>query len=557
MNIKYYLTPLIRYWWLLLSAALVAAICSFIVVAQQPPIYQTRTSLIIGRAVYEANPSSQDLWLTTQLSSYYAEIGRRADVQDATMKALGLSGMPEYTVQPLPNSQLLEIIVTDSDPLRAQAVADELARQLVNRSPINQTEDQDRQKFINDQIKYLEVKIKETLDEITQAELNLMELTSARQISEAQAQIEALQTKLSQLQQNYATLISNTQQGAVNTLTVIETAALPTRPIGPQKALTVGLAALVAVVIATGAAYLLEYLDDTFKSSYDVTHVLNVPVIGQISEIQSIKAENPAGPAPKRLPLLKALQSLILNRRMVPDVSPEVMEGVYIAGNPRSLIAESFRSLRINLDFEGINQPVRTILISSPEPAEGKTSIATNLAVVMAQGGRRVIIIDADLRKPAVHKSFNLSNQIGLSDVLLEQMHLHEVIRPWEEKNVSVITSGNLPPNPVDLLSSPKFSGILEQLKQWTDIIIIDGPPMVLPDSIALSTKVDAVLVVVRHGYTRKEFARTGLDQLKRVGARIVGVVLNRIPRSGVRYGPEGYYGYYEGESKASRVGLR
>lgn len=557
MNIKYYLTPLIRYWWLLLSAAAVAAIVSYIVVSRQPPIYQTRTTLIIGRAVYEANPSGQDLWLTTQLASYYAEIGRRADIQDATMRTLGLSGMPSYTVQALPNNQLLEIIVTDSDPLRAQAVANELAHQLVNRSPINQAEDQDRKQFLNDQINYLEGKIKETLEEINKAEKNLMDLTSARDIAETQGQIAALQTKLSQLQQNYASLISNTQQGAVNTLTVVETAALPSRPIGPNKLITVGLAAAVALIIAAGASYLLEYLDDTFKSPYEVTHALNIPVIGQISDVQAPKSDNSPGPAPRRLPILQELQSLILNRRIVPAAPVREIEGVYTAENPRSLVAETFRSLRINLEFAGINQPVRTILISSPEPAEGKTSIASNLAVVMAQGGRRVIIVDADLRKPMVHRNFNLSNQIGLSDVLLEKMHLHEVIRPWEVKNVSVITSGPLPPNPVDLIESPKFNALLEQLKQWTDVVIIDGPPMVLPDSIALSTKVDGVLVVIRHGYTRKEFARTGLEQLRRVNARILGVVLNRIPRSGTRYGPEGYYGYYEAETKTSPASAR
>jgi polysaccharide biosynthesis transport protein len=559
MNLKYYITPLLRYWWLLVAALVVATVCSFLVTRRQPPIYQTRTTMVIGQGVYEANPNANDIWISQQLSSYYADIANRQEVRQSTMEALGLNRLPEVSVQALANTQFLEIVVTDNNPRRAQAVANEFANQLIKRSPVSsEMEDQDRQKFINDQVVYLEGKIKETLNEIDQAELKLMDQTSARQIAETQGEITTLQTKLSQLQQNYASLVANTQQGAINSLSVIEPAGLPTTPIGPRKALTIGLSALVALIIAVAAAYLLEYLDDTFKSSEEVLHHLNLPVIGQISEIPYLKAEGVAGAGKKNLALIKNTQSLLLNRRRSPDMPDEQADGIYVAENPRSLIAESFRSLRINLEFEGINQSLRTVLITSPEPSEGKTSIASNLAVVMAQGGKRVILIDADLRRPMVHHFFKLTNLNGLTEVLSEQMYLHEAIRPWEEKNISLITSGSEPPNPVDLLSSEKFTQMIEQLKQWTDIIIVDGPPMILPDSMALSTRVDGVLVVLRHGYTRRDFARNGVDQIRRVGGHIIGVVLNRVPPSVARYySHAAYYGYYEGDRKTSSAVVR
>ena len=547
MDLKSYFTPLLHHWWLLLAAAMVATATSFMVTLQQPPIYQTRTTMIIGRAVYEANPSSNDLWMSQQLANFYADIGMRGEVQVETMETLGLNFLPEYYIRPLPNSQLLEIVVTDVSPVRAQAVANELSNQLIRRSPTFSEQGQEHQAFINEQIGYLEGKIKETLGEIDQAEKQLTELKSARQIAGKQEEIAALQTKLSQLQANYSDLVSNTSAGAINTLSVIERAPLPGAPIGPNKTLTIALSALIATAIAAVASYLLAYLDDTLKNADDIARLLNIPVLGRVPVILNGNVKTMAKMEDARSKFFQSIVSVFRKQQAPePNEADEQAVASYVAKNPRSLAAEEFRMLRVNLDFVGVDNALKTILITSSDPAEGKTSVASNLAVIMAQGGKKVILIDADLRKPKIHRHFGIPNNRGMSDIFRENLPIANVIQPSKVENLSIITTGIIPPNPVDLLSSKKMDQVLEQLEKISDIVIIDGPPLILPDPIVVSTKVDGVLMIVRHSYTRRGAAQTSLKKLGHVGAKILGIVLNQIPRSGLQpYGSYGYYSYY------------
>ncbi len=514
MGIKSYFTPLIKYWWLLAAAAVVAAVASFIVVNQQPLIYQSRATMIVGRAIFEANPSSNDLWLGQQLASYYADIGMRSEVYGATREALGLPKLPTYSINPLPNSQMLEILVNDSNPARAQAVANELANQLIKASPTsNENQGTERQAFLEEQISYVEGKIRETLEEIDKAERQLSEMNSARQIADAQNQLSALQNKLASLQTNYASLISNTTQGATNTLTIIEPASLPREPIGPQRIIIVIMTAMIAAVIAAAAAYLLEYLDDTLKSPEDVANILQHPVLANIPLI-------PSSEIPK----------------------DKDRSFIYSSINPRSIVAEEFRLLRINLEFSGIDRELKKIFVTSPNPAEGKSSAASNLAAVIAQSGKKVILVDADFRNPSINQYFNISNERGLSDVFRENLDIWEITQQWQESNLWIIPTGPTPPNPIDLLSSNKMTQIIEELGKFYDMVIIDGPPVILPDAIVLSTKVDGVLLVVAHSVTRKDNARAKIKQLEQARARILGIIINKVPQGRSTYYNRGYY---------------
>ena len=229
MELKDYLRPLRKWWWLLLLSTLIAAVFSFLAVSRQPPIYQTRVTLMVGRAIDNPNPTGSDFWLTQQLANTYADIAKRDPVRQATMDALGLTWLPEYTVRVVPNTQLIEIAVTDTDPVRAQAVANELANQLIQQSPTSGgPEQQQRQAFIEQQLNELEKGIEETKAQIDSKQEELANMFSARQIADAKNQIQALQDKLNTLQANYASLLANTEKGAINTLTIIEPAALDT-----------------------------------------------------------------------------------------------------------------------------------------------------------------------------------------------------------------------------------------------------------------------------------------------------------------------------------------
>lgn len=508
-----YLKPVFRWWWLIAIATIFATASAFYFTRNLPPVYMAKTSLMIGRVLLDPNPSDTEFGISQQLARAYADLVVREPIQEAVKKTLGLDELPKNSAKQVLGSPLLEISVIDTDPVRAQIVANELARQLILQSPTNpQQEDQQRQEFINQQLNETANRIIETQNEITKKQEELGGLTSAVEIAQTQEQIRVLETKLTTLQSIYANLVSRTQEGSLNTLTVFEQATLPTIPIGPNKLLIIIVSGVVGFALSLAAAYVLEYLDDALKSPEDIHKLLGIPVVGFISSVEKGK-----------------------------------YHGDYVAKHPRSAIAESFRALRTDLEFSAVDKPLKTILVTSPGVAAGKTSIAINLAVVIAQGGKKVYLLDADLRKPSVHRSLGLPNRQGLTDAFRRDKDIRDLAQFWEDGNIHVITSGPLPPNPSELLSSRKMDQILQAIEREADVVIIDGPPFLVTDATILSAKTEGVLLVVRYGYTRRDSAINAVKQLQRTGARILGVVLNQIPRSGEeKYGVYRYYaGYY------------
>jgi len=501
MELNKYVFPLRRWWWLLVASTLIAAIFSFLSILRQPTIYQARTTLMIGTTINDPNPGNNELVLGQQLAAAYADLANREIVRNATMKALNINQLPEYIAQAIPNTQLIEITVNDINPERAPTVANELAAQLVLLSPTSpQPGDQGRQEFINEQLNNLEVQIKETEDEIEKLQEQLSTLISAQQINDTEDQISSLQTKLHTMENNYGLLLSNTQQGAINTLTIIESAAPTSGPIGTNKASAVLLAAAIGLILAACEAYLLEFLDDTLKSADDLKRLFSAPIIGHIFEQEDGKNEE--------------------NR-------------LYDADDLRQPGAEAFRVLRTNIEISQVDRPLKTILVTSAGTGDGKTSVAANLALSFAQREKVVILIDADLRRPNIHEFFGLTNDQGLVDLISGDAAISDVL---QIKKVAVITSGGTPPNPTELLSSEKMDQLLSKLGVAADVVIIDGPPFIVADAMVMASKVDGVLLVVRPGHTRRSLAVGASEQIKAAGARLVGVVLNRIPLRGADY---------------------
>lgn len=509
MEIRSLTAPLIRWWWLILASTLVAMISSFVATLRQPPIYQSQTTLIIGRAINDPNPSTGEFYLAEQLAATYADIANREPVRNRTMEALGLSSLPPYTARALPETQIIQIQVTDVVPERAQAVANELAVQLIAQSPTGSNpEDAERQAFISDQLDRLQSQINQSESEIERLQEQLGDLTSAREIQDTQNQINSLQTALSELRSNYNGLLSNTQQGAVNTLAIIEPASLPRQPIGPNKPATILLAGAIGFVLAASAAYVIEFFDDTIKNTQEIEDMLSVPILGRIGEI-------PEGNFSWR----------------------------YVAQEPRSPLADEFRVLRTNIDFMNSTKPHKIILVTSANLGEGKSTIASNLASIFAQADRKVILVDADLRRPTLHAWLDKTNPKGLTDIFRERITLWDAITPTNDKNISLITSGPLPPNPTELLASARMDEIIDNLGDMADTIIIDGPPFIVPDASVLADKVDGIILVVRPRYSRRGLVKAMHDQLQRVHADILGTVINGIPRGIGEF--DGYYSDY------------
>jgi len=509
VELREYIRPLRKWWWLLLASTLVATIASFIAVSRQPPTYQTRTTLMVGRAIDNPNPTGNEFWLTQQLANTYADIAKREPIRRGVMEALGLDWLPSYTVRVVPNTQLIEITVTDTSPERAQAVADQFAQQLIRQSPTGfDPERRQRQEFIQQQLNDLEIGIQETKDEIARKQEELATLFSARQIADTQAQIKGLENKLNSLQSNYAALLSNTQEGAINTINIIESAALPVTPVGPNKPITVLLAAIIGFILAAGAAYLMEYLDDTIKNPDDVQQVLELTTLGAVPRLDGIDQKN---------------EVIVLKGKQSPAT-------------------EAYRILRTNLQFASVDHALSALLVTSPSPDEGKSITVANLAVAMAQAGRRVIVVDTDLHRPRQHRLFNLPNSVGVTTALLtEHPEPDDLLQETGVPGLHVLTSGPLPPNPAELLGSERMKRLLERLQERADILVLDSPPAtILSDAAILSTQADGVLLVLDSGATRREVARRALDALQQVNARVVGVLLNRLPPR-----PDGYYYYY------------
>ncbi|MDQ2693332.1 MAG: polysaccharide biosynthesis tyrosine autokinase [Chloroflexota bacterium] len=502
MELSKFTFPLRKWWWLVAASTLIAAIFSSLSIMRQPTIYQASTTLLIGTTINNPNPSSNELFLGQQLAAAYADLANREIVRDATRSALGMSRLPQYIARALPNTNLIEITVNDTNPERAQTVANELAAQLIIMSPTTQSGGQGRQEFIDERLNNLEVQISDTEAEIEKLQEELANTFSAQQINDKQDQISSLQSKLNTLENTYGLLLSNTEQGAVNTLTIIEYADLPSSPIGPMKGLTILLAAMVGFVLAACEAYLLEYLDDTVKSPDVVMRLFSAPIIGRIFE--QIEEGND-----KRL---------------------------YDAENSNHPLTEPFRALRTAIDFAEKDQALKKILISSADIGDGKTTVAVNLALSLTQKGKKVFLLDADLRKPKIHKLLNLDNDEGLADLALSPSGFDWRSKIKETRYVTVLTAGKTPLDPAGLLSSQSMNVFLSELEETADVVIIDGPPFFVADAMILASKVDGVLVVVRPSHTRHSLAKTAVEQIKLVGARVVGIVLNRIPLRGADY---------------------
>lgn len=219
--------------------------------------------------------------------------------------------------------------------------------------------------------------------------------------------------------------------------------------------------------------------------------------------------------------------------------------------DPKSPVAEAYRTLRTNLRFAGLDSPIRKVLLTSAGPEEGKSVTTANLAVAVAQSGQSVVVVGCDLRKPTLHRIFGLPGTVGLTNVLLGQCSLGQAIQNTGIEGLSMLAGGPVPPNPSELLGSEAMSRVLDELAGKFDMVIVDSPPIIaVTDAAVLARKVDGVLLVISVGTVPREIAKTAQTLLENVKARILGVVLNRVPVQD-NYG---YYYYYYAEKNGQGV---
>jgi succinoglycan biosynthesis transport protein ExoP len=367
--------------------------------------------------------------------------------------------------------------------------------------------------------------LKSILDLYQQVYANLLVFGAANPNNDQSTLQNQLQGTLALYQQIYSNLLTSYENvrlarlRSTPTVVQIEPAATPTIPIQPQPIRNGLLGGATGLLIMGAIAFLIEYLDDTLKSPEEIENQFGLPVIGFIAHFD-----------PKQGDLITVKQ-------------------------PRSHVSEAFRSLRTNLQFSSVDHPVRSLLVTSPSPVEGKSTIAANLAVVMAQGGRHVALADADLRRPRIHQLLRLANRGGITSLFMptkglpnSQAPLNGHLQETGIINLRAMASGKLPPNPSELLGSGRMMAILKHIQEQADLLVLDSPPVLaVTDAVVLAPRVDGVVLVVKPGKTKLDACRQAIEQLQRVGAKILGVVFNDVEIKRLDYKYQYYRGYYNG----------
>ena len=601
MELKQYIQIVRRWIWLLVFGLALGAGAGYYGSNLQEPVYQASTRALVMRAPQER--SSDLTYLSDQqLVQTYVQLLNTQPVRDGAAERLGYPvAKSQVRVQQARDTQIIEVIIEDQDPARTAEIANVLVDVLIEQNEalqsgryasteesihaqIAQVEEQiaGLQKQVDDistrnfqdQLNEVEAQIEPLQAEVSTLQQEIASLTPAytqdrkTQIAEKQARIDQIQPLLNLYQQIYSNLIvlgkpveSGTNDSSrltqlqstldlyqnlyINLLSSLESVRLarlqntpnivqiepataPEQPIRPRPLMNTALAAAVGLMLAAGIVFLVEYLDDALKTPEDVERALGIPVLGFVAEMQ---------------------------------YKSKSAEEVYVSRQPRSPVSEAFRSLRTNLEFASVQKSIRTLIVTSPGPAEGKTTVAVNLAAIFALSGKKVALLDADMRRPSVHRLLGLPNRGGLSNLFRNQEGVQTVSRTkLELPNLMIVTSGSLPPNPAELLGSERMMQLLDELCEQVDIVVIDTPPSLVADAQILAARVDAVLLVIQPGKTQADFARSSLEMFHRAGARVIGTVMNRIPRNrDYYYGGYKYYspysedsGYYRKENTAA-----
>jgi capsular exopolysaccharide synthesis family protein len=315
---------------------------------------------------------------------------------------------------------------------------------------------------------------------------------------------------------------------------VIDPPRLPAAPLPKRTKILVVMGALVGLLLGVGAAYALEYFDNSIRKPDDITKTLGLTVLGSIPQIRVSDNSRPS-----------VASSMFKGGSDDAGDTTGISAKVITHLAPKDPISEAYRTLRTNLQFARLDHPLRSLLISSSGPKEGKSLTVVNLATAFAQMGEKTIVVDADMRRPVQHNLTGLEREPGLSDVLTGTLPLDRAIQETEVENLYLLPGGPSVANPAELLASSKMSDVVDHLSEQFAMVILDTPPVVaVTDAAVLSSKVSGTVLVCRWGVTDRSLAMHAADLLRKVNARVVGVVLNNIDVYH-RYGSYGHYYHY------------
>ena len=531
MELRQYANLTLKWFWLVALCTLVAALTSFVVSRRTTPVYEAGSTLLVSQANSPTSGLSySDLLYSQQVARTYSQLLTEYPVREETARRLGLQDLDglkrlgvKISASPVRDTQLIQLKVESYDPV--------LAREIANNLPlifIEQTQTYQKGRYAQTRADLQAERTKVETD-IQQTQERINSLQGQQTLTDEQRlDLSRQQTMLRQFETTYASLLNSLEQlrlteaQTVDNIAVTTPALTPIIPIRPRTLTNTLLAAIVGAMLALGLAFLVEYLDDTIHDSEQVRDLLGLATLGAILRVR-------------------------------PRDNPEA--ALVTLDKKHSPIAEGYRVLRTNIQFSGVDEPVRALLITSASPQEGKSTTTANLAVTLAQADQRVILVDTDLRRPTAHKLFNLSNNVGITSALMQRADeaADAVLQDTAVSGLRVLTSGPLPPNPSELLGSERMRHLVERLRSQCDVLIFDSPPvMAAADAAILSTLVDGTLLVIDADSTRRAEALRAQETLAKVGGRLLGAVLNKLGERSSGYYSYYYY-YYSRDGKSER----
>ncbi len=516
LELRDYLRVLRRRKWLIAAVTVVVVGAALAASFAQTPVYRASAQVLLESRVSESlfNPSTGQRNDPAREVDTQIHVIESRPVRDLVQKKLG--SVPDVSASAVGQTDVIQLSVESTDAKRAADVANAYVEAY---RAFRTTQVQDDYLAAIQQVQDRIADLQHQIDALVPVGGKPADAdTEARRQALLQQQV-ALQARLGDLQTN-----SQLSSGGVQPVTPATEPGSPVRP-APKRNAAVALA--LGLVLGVGLAFLFEYLDDTIRGRDDVERVgAGLPVVGTIPPVPGWKD--------RKQPVLVAVTQ------------------------PKSMVAEAYRSLRTSVQFLGLDRPLKTLQITSPSAGEGKTVTAANLGVTMANAGQRVVVVGCDLRKPRVHAFFGLDNTVGFTDVLKGEVPLSAALQAVPDvPNLAVLASGPPPPNPSEILGGGRAGEVLDALRASSDLVILDSAP-VLPvtDAAVLAARADATLVVAVAGETHRKRLQQALDRLAQVGAPLAGIVLNEAREEG-GYGYGYRYGYYaygaEGNGRRGR----
>ncbi len=524
MELRHFMQVIWRRSPLIAFATIMVAGMTYALSVTSTPVYQAIATLDVDYGNDPRNDAYSSLLVSERSAKTYVEQLKSAQLARDVAAALGLDLSPEQLgqmvrVEQVRDTQMIKVSAESSSPELARDVANKVAELFIAQVKAKQdARYQSSKQELDAQIADLEKQIGDT--QKAMAALGDPRDPKNANIPEfARIEQTRLQTVLSNLQTRYVTLLKSSEDFRLaaarysDSITLFARAEVPNSPVRPLTLLNLLLGIISGLVLGLSAAFLLEYLDDTVKTGEQVSAILGVPALGYLMR---------------------------LNKRDARELTAAALK------DPYSPVAEAFRALRTNIQFSLVGRAGRTIQVTSAVSGEGKTTTVFNLAKAIAQTGKRVIAVDADLRRPSLHKLFGLKNDVGLTTVLLDSGALEAgALRPTGVENLQVLTSGPIPPNPSELLAAPVMASLIETLKASADLVLFDSPPLLaVADPSVLAGQVDAVLLVVDGAATRSQLlarAREVIEQACGPG-KPLGAVLNKLNQKSPGY--HYYHGY-------------